>query len=69
MMTARQKLQAAIESRPTAQLIEIARELNLRTTDESILVSSEVANVLETRMDSDSFLALMNELEAELCAA
>lgn len=53
----------------TEQLIEIARELNLKTSTEEIMVSAAVANVLESRMPTDGFVALMGELEAELMAA
>ena len=53
----------------TPQLIEMARELNLATSNEEMLVSAAVANTLESRMDSEDFVALMGELEAQLIAA
>ena len=69
MSTQRNQLKAAIEARSTESLIECARELNLNTTSEGMLVASMIDDVLEARMDSDSFVALMNEFEVQLSAA
>jgi hypothetical protein len=65
----RQRLQATIAKQTTEMLVTIARTLNCQLSSEAILTSSMVANELETRLPEADFLALMNELEAELSAA
>jgi hypothetical protein len=64
----RQRLQATIANQTTEMLLTIARTLNTQTTSEAILTSSMIANELEQRMPEADFLALMNELDAELSA-
>lgn len=69
MKTARQQLTAKIEERDTATLIELAHELNLKTSTEEMLVSCEISNVLEARLSPADFVELMYILEEELIAA
>ena len=63
---ARRRLQATIEKRTTEQLLTVARALNTQTSREAILAASFVDNELERRLPEAEFLALMDELEAEL---
>lgn len=62
-MTAQQKLNARIAKIDTAQLIDICRQINLRTDAEAAIVLSAGLDALMARMDDERFLALCNELE------
>ena len=69
MTDARAKMVAKIESQSTEQLLTMARMLNLSSDRAEMLVSIEIERVLEQRLPEAEFIALMNEFEAELCAA
>lgn len=58
-----------IDSLSTAQLLEMARALNLKTDSAEMMVSTLVERELEKRLSETDFLALMAEFEAELMAA
>lgn len=68
-MTKREELEAKMTALSTEQLIEITRTLNLDTRPESVIVALIADNILESRLSEEEFLALMEQLEAELLAA
>jgi hypothetical protein len=68
-MTARQKLESAIKAQSTEMLLACVRGMNRRTESEAITACCAITNELENRMDEESFLDLMDELEADLIAA
>lgn len=53
----------------TEQLLEIVRKLNLSFDEAEENVCHAATNVLRTRLSEADFIALMNELEAEIIAA
>ncbi len=68
-MNAETAMKNKIATIETAQLVEIARALNLGTTNEEIITSTYVTRELEQRMSEADFGELMAELESELMAA
>jgi hypothetical protein len=68
-MNAETAMKTKIASLETAQLVEIARALNLATSSEEIITSTYVALELEQRLEESVFGELMAELESELMAA
>lgn len=66
---ARAKLESAISAKSTEMLLDIARNLNLKTSTEEVLVSCAVERELEKRLSEEDFLNLMEEFEIELDAA
>jgi hypothetical protein len=69
MKTARQQLIEKVEGRSTETLIELAKELNLKTTTEEMIVSCYVERAIEKRLSAKEFVELMESLEAELMTA
>jgi len=63
------KLENKIAFLDTSMLLTICKEMNLKTEPEEIIISTMVERELEKRLSTRDFLALMNELEAELDAA
>lgn len=53
----------------TEQLLEIVRKLNLSFDEAEENVGHAATNVLRTRLSETDFIALMDELEAEIIAA
>lgn len=67
--SATQKMEETIAKHSTETLLDIARKLNLKTSAEEICVVTYVERELEKSLPEAEFLALMEELEAELDAA
>ena len=65
----RQLLEAKIAEQTTEMLLTAVRALNLGTSLEEITAAGAVTNELEKRMSESDFIALMNELEAEILTA
>ena len=64
----RQLLEAKIAEQTTEMLLTAVRALNLGASLEEITAAGAVTNELEKRMSESDFIALMNELEAEIMA-
>ena len=65
----RQLLEAKIAEQTTEMLLTAVRALNLGTSLEEITAAGAVTYELEKRMSESDFIALMNELEAEILTA
>jgi hypothetical protein len=69
MTNARQLLEAKIAEQTTEMLLTAVRTLNTDTSIEAITAAAAIEHELSKRMTEAEFIALMDELEAEIMAA